>query len=215
MPVIPSSAPPGAGAPGLLLGLGLLLLVGACEPGSPLKPACRDDQDCNGGRVCVDGTCAAPSGAAGAGGNAGGAAGNVGGGGGDAGTSVGGAGGTLDGDAGVRTPAPANCDDSNWDPLTLTSTDQVRALVVGRWVKCGGGEPVNLESPFELADDGNWYSLVRQSDGTLARSTAFGKHGVYEIKSPTRLVAGAESNVAFSLDPFIMNFGPALYTVAR
>lgn len=33
--------------------------------------------------------------------------------------------------------------------------------------------------------------------------------------SPSRNAGGAASNVAFARAPFVMSFGPALYTVAR
>src|SRR5439155_1551648 len=51
-------------------------------------------------------------------------------------------------------PLITDCRNLPWMPKTLTSVDEVPALLAGQWMKCGGAEPVNLKSPFELTDDG-------------------------------------------------------------
>jgi hypothetical protein len=179
----------------------LALLAVGCQPDNPIKIACRDSMDCLGGRSCTNGLCASPPS-----------------------DMTGDA--ALPPDDGRRVIAPANCNASSWQPITLASTEQAAALLVGRWIRCGGGDPPSLIVPTEFTADGHWYSLDHQTDGSYTRSMAYQKWGLYRVKAPdaVTLYDAAEdpdadtfafglARIHFSLDPFIMQFDPALYTL--
>jgi len=179
--------------------LGLLVLAVACQPDNPIKVSCRDSMDCLDGRTCSYGICGAPPVAPGE-------------------TPA------LDGG---HPRAPADCNGSNWQPVTLTSTADAVALLVGRWIRCGGGNPPSLPDPTEFTAEGRWYVLDHQSDGAYTRSMTYGKWGHYRVTGPDAVdlydaatdpdadaggFPSELSQIHFSLDPFIMQFDPALYT---
>jgi hypothetical protein len=175
----------------LLCVLALFLAQSACEP-RVLKQACRDHSDCTDGRLCA----------------------SVGGG---PPTCV-----TLVADAsvdGVDLLPPVNCDQI-WQPTTVGDAAEIPPLLAGKWRKCGGGEPVNLTSPFEFTDDGKWYQLAPQSDGSTVRLNGWGQAGTWEVTSldQLRLIinnapgSSLTSNLLFMLEPRVMQFGPGLYS---
>jgi len=136
-----------------LCGLALFIAQSACEPGT-LKQACRDHGDCTDGRLCAS--------------VAGGPA-----------TCV-----TLvSSDAsvdGVELFPPVNCGEV-WAPAPLNDASEISPLLVGKWRKCGGGLPDSLPSPFEFADDGTFYTLAVQPDGSTVRLLGWGQAGTWEI----------------------------------
>jgi hypothetical protein len=185
-----------------LCGLALFFAQSACEPRA-LKEACRDHDDCTDGRLCAS--------------VAGGPA-----------TCV-----TLvSSDAsvdGVELFPPVNCGEV-WAPTPLNDPSEVAPLLVGKWRKCGGGLPDSLPSPFEFADDGTWYMLSTQPDGSTVRLRGWGQAGTWEV-DPTyevgasagiavyynNLTGGSSSWVSlmFMTNPRVMQFDTGLYSPLR
>jgi hypothetical protein len=122
------------------------------------------------------------------------------------------------------TPLITNCDSLSWKPVAIGSVADVPARLAGQWTKCGGAEPVNMQSPFEMTADGHWYLLARAQDGSLQRLTGSGQAGTYKVPTSDSLVIGwnnappqstLESNIAFMDQPRLMQWGPALYSITR
>ena len=182
-----------------LCGFVLFLAQSACDP-RELKVACRDHNDCTEGRVCASIAGAAPTCTSPPPPDA----------------SV---------DTGVDLLPPVQCGDV-WNPVTLSASTEIPALLVGKWRRCGGGEPASMPSPFEFADDGKWYQLQAQSDGSTVRLTGWGQMGTWEIDSASQVgttgrifvywnnAPGSSlwATVSFTLDPRVMQLDPALYT---
>ena len=182
-----------------LYGFALFLAQSACDP-RELKVACRDHNDCTDGRVCGSVAGGAPT----------------------CMTPP-----TSDAavDTGVDLLPPVQCGDV-WDPVTLTAPSDIPPLLIGRWRRCGGGEPASMPSPFEIADDGKWYQLATQPDGSTARLTGFGQAGTWEIDSTWQVNTAGRifiyfnnspgsslwSSVSFTLQPRVMQLDPALYS---
>jgi hypothetical protein len=121
-------------------------------------------------------------------------------------------------------PLITSCNDLPWNPVEIASVADVPSRLAGQWMKCGGAEPVNLPSPFEMTADGHWYQLVRDPFGSLKRLTGFGQAGTYTVPRPDSLVISfnnappgstLESNIAFMDEPHLMQWGPGLYSITR
>jgi hypothetical protein len=116
-----------------------------------------------------------------------------------------------------------------WQPTTLTAPSDITPLLVGKWGRCGGGEPASLAAPFEFADDGKWYQLGLQSDGSTVRLEGFGQAGTWEVDAAWQVDTAGRifvyfnnapgsslwSSVSFNLDPRVMQLDPALYAPLR
>ncbi|HET6148932.1 MAG TPA: hypothetical protein VFH68_15450 [Polyangia bacterium] len=183
-----------------LWGLTLFLAQSACDPHDALKDACRDHNDCTGGRLCASVAGAAP-----------------------ACVSPSATDGSVDG---IVLLPPVHCGEV-WTPGTLTGPDDIPPLLVGKWQRCGGGEPVDLPSPFEFAADGTWYRLATQGDGSTVRLNGFGQAGTWQVDSTSQAgTAGRimvyfndapgsylSAQVSFMFSPRVMQLDPALYSL--
>jgi hypothetical protein len=180
-----------------LCGLALLFAQSACEPRS-LKEACRDHTDCTDGRLCASIAGGPP-------------------------TCV-----TLVSDAsvdGVDLFPPVICGEV-WEPTPFNDASEVTPLLTGKWRHCGGGPADNLPTPFEFADDGTWYSLLVQPDGSTVRLTGWGQAGTWEIDSTWAVGETARifvywnntpgsslwASLMFMTSPLVMQFNGALYS---
>jgi hypothetical protein len=83
------------------------------------------------------------------------------------------------------TTAPTTPKDSVWcgmptgKNLPYSSADQLRALLVGKWIYCEGDGRVGPKEVvgFEIDVEHHWFYLRRAEDGTLFRETGAGYQG--------------------------------------
>jgi hypothetical protein len=184
----------------------LACLASACLKES-LKEECTSDSDCLPGHSCELQSCRAPEVLP------------------DGGAGTPG----VDALSGDQAPAAACNDDGTVVPFE--SVDQAMPLVVGRWTRCGGGEPSGFKGrSIELAADGQWFDL-RASGADFVRQTGLGKAGTYRIRlsqgqgpaggpppPPTFVIeffynnTGSSylTNIALTTDPRVMQLGPDL-----
>ena len=110
-------------------------------------------------------------------------------------------------------PATDECTEPT-DPVTLTSVDQVRSLLVGTWIRCSGGPfPGALvdDVGIEVTADGHFYRVHELPDGSLARATGADQEGIVFYWAPDSVLNwGLSGRAVFSTTPTFFASPPVL-----